>query len=148
MAQRIRDGARPDDAHNALLGFTLGILFLKRIVSQDEYEAGESYAQLIHRHAGMMGLPMPMPRSPDTGMVGGGLSCAGEPDGATILAARRQFADARRALLEAGMANGIGSRVNWLVYGIAVENRPAATLNGDDIRNLRVGLRALAKIFR
>src|SRR5512139_1478295 len=53
---------------NYLCGFTLGILFCRGEISREQCDTGEAYAKLIRRHASIMGLPMPMPKSADTAM--------------------------------------------------------------------------------
>lgn len=148
IAQRIKNGSPAKDAHNWLRGFTLGVLKLQGEITEAQFDSGQSYANLVYRHAGIMGLPMPMPKSPDTTMVAGGLSCTGEPDDEAVLGVRRDFRDARRALLDVGVAIGTGSRVNGITYEVCIENRHISTLEPTDYRNLRVGLTALGKVFK
>jgi len=149
VAQRVRAGAPPKDAHSHLWGFTLGILRCLSQITEDQYEAGYEYAEVVHRHNSLMGLSMPFPKSPSTIMVSGGNGGERkEPDDNTVWDARRKFSQCRRVLLETGMALGAGSFVNRIAYEVCVENRGVDTLSPADHQNLRFGLNALGKALR
>ena len=149
-AQRIKAGADPADALNALNGTTLGILHRRWQlrptdpggVSADQYNAAQAYIATVFHHAEIMGLPMPWP---------GGLASRptrADPAEDVVLAVRRRFADLRRTLLDCGRELGLGARVNAAVYRICIEDPPIAAVAPAEIENLRYGLNALARYLR
>ena len=149
-AQRIKAGADPRDALNALNGTTLGILHRRwqlcptdpSGVSADQYNAAQAYIATVFHHAELMGLPMPWP---------GGLASRptrADPAEDVVLAVRRRFADLRRTLLDCGRELGLGARVNAAVYRICIEDPPIAAVEPAEIENLRYGLNAIARWVR
>src|SRR5690349_14694768 len=68
-AQRIKRGADPDDALNALNGSTLGILHRRwqacatdpSGISTEQYNAAQSYISCVVRYCEIMGIPLPRP---------------------------------------------------------------------------------------
>jgi hypothetical protein len=149
-AQRIKAGADPDDALNALHGTALGILHRRwqlcgtdpSGVSVDQYNAGQSYIATAYAYADIMGIPMPWPFS------GQLRPTRGDPDEDLILAIRRRSSDLRRTLLDCGRAIGAGSRVNAAVYRICIENPPLDAVGPDEVENLRYGLNAIVRYLR
>jgi hypothetical protein len=149
-AQRIRAGAAPDDALNALNGSTIGILHRRWQlcatdpggVSGDQYQAAQSYIATVFHYAQIMGLPLPWPGTAASRPT------RAQPDEQTILAVRRRFADFRRALLDAGAAIGVGSRVNAAVYRVCIEDPGIDAVSKAEIENLRYGLNAIARLAR
>jgi hypothetical protein len=149
-AQRIKAGADPDDALNALNGTTLGILHRRWQlcptdpggISADQYNAAQVYIATVFHHAEVMGLPMPWP--------GGAASRPTRADPAedVVLAVRRRFADLRRTLLDCGRELGLGARVNAAVYRICIEDPPIAAVAPAEIERLRYGLNAIARWLR
>jgi hypothetical protein len=151
-AQRIRGGAAPDDALNALHGSTIGTLHRrwqmdKRDpggISADQYNAAQAYVDAVCRNAAVMGIPPPHP----TAISEHGASCRPEPDERVVLEIRRRFADFRRALLDCGAELGIGSRVNAAVYRVCIEDWPVGAVTRHDVENLRAGLNAIHRLLR
>jgi hypothetical protein len=149
LAQRIRAGAPPKDAHSHLWGFTLGILRCLSQVTEDQYDAGYEYAEIVHRHNALMGIGMPFPKSPSTIMVSGGNGGESrEPSESAVIDIRRKFSDCRRVLLDPRVTTGGGWQVNKITYEVCVENRSADTLTPIDHKNLGIGLKALGKVLR
>jgi hypothetical protein len=150
-AQRVKAGADPDEALNALNGSTLGILYRRsQMCASDpggicaaQYSAAQSYISIVVRYCEIMGVPLPRPSA---------LAAAGatrpDPDEQVVLAVRRRFADFRRALLDAGRELGVGSRVNAAVYRICFEDPPIDAVSIEEIENLRYGLNAIARVMR
>src|SRR5437764_10130381 len=105
-------------ALDPLAGFTLGRLLLRNradpgdpgSVNEQQYNAGQEWAKLVRRHAVLMGYALGTPKSPSFVVVGAGLSCAGEPDKAEIMAVRRQWTDCYRALMEVCRTHGLAVR--------------------------------------
>jgi hypothetical protein len=149
-AQRVKAGASPDDALNALNGSTIGVLHRRWQmcptdpggVSGDQYRAAQAYIATVFHYAQIMGLPLPWPGSAASRPT------RPDPDERTILAVRRRFADFRRALLDAGAAIGVGSRVNAVVYRVCVEGPGIDAVSKAEIQNLRYGLNAIARVVR
>ena len=149
-AQRIKAGADPDDALNALNGTTLGILHRRWQlrptdpggVSADQYNAAQAYIATVFHHAEVMGLPMPWPGD------AGSRPTRADPAEDVVLAVRRRFADLRRTLLDCGRELGLGARVNAAVYRICIEDPPLAAVAPAEIENLRYGLNAIARWLR
>ena len=150
-AQRIRAGADPDDALNALNGSTLGILHRRwqacetdpGAISADQYNAAQAYIATVIRYCEIMGIPLPRPAG--AALVG---ATRPDPDEAVVLAVRRRFADLRRTLLDAGAGIGVGARVNAAVYRICIEDPPIDAVTKREIENLRYGLNAVARYLR
>lgn len=147
-AYRVKEGALPDNALHELYGTTIGRLRLEESISESQLNTAESYLRCVVAHARLLGIPSPHPKALDLLMASGGLSCESEPDAEWVLGIRRQFSDARRALLDCGQALGIGSQVNRIVYGVIVENWPRYSIGSRDVQNLRCGLNALGRVFR
>jgi hypothetical protein len=156
LAQRVREvGA--EHAANPLAGHTLGRLRLRHqphgpqdpcSISPEQYDAGERYATIAARHAALMGYVTGSPRAAAFGLLAAGASCLEEPDEEVILAARREFADCYRALMDTGRAIGQGVKVALVTYDACLDRRSLDGLSRQDIGNLKVGLNALARLFR
>ena len=149
-AQRIKFGADPDDALNALHASTLGVLHRRwqacptdpSGISADQYHAAQAYISCVTRYCEIMGIPLPRPA---TGPVG---ATRGDPPDEVVLAVRRRFSDLRRTLLDCGREIGVGSRVNAAVYRICIEDPPIEAVQPAEIENLRYGLNAVARYLR
>jgi hypothetical protein len=149
-AQRIKAGADPDDALDALHGSTLGILHRRwqtcasdpSGLSADQYHAAQAYISCVIRYCEIMGIPLPRPAA---GALG---ATRRDPPDDVVLAVRRRFSDLRRTLLDCGREIGVGSRVNAAVYRICIEEPPIEAVQPADIENLRYGLNAVARYLR
>jgi hypothetical protein len=149
-AQRIKAGADPDDALNALHVSTLGILHRRwqmcatdpSGISADQYHAAQAYISCVIRYCEIMGIPLPRPAAGPLGAT------RGEPSEEVVLAVRRRFSDLRRTLLDCGREIGVGSRVNAAVYRICIEDPPIDGVEPVEIENLRYGLNAVARYLR
>lgn len=148
-AQRIKAGADPDDAMNALFGSALGILYRRwqmcatdpSGISNEQWNAAQIYITTVIRYCEIMGIPLPRP-------VGAAGATRPDPDEEVVLAVRRRFSDFRRALLDAGREIGVGSRVNAAAYRICIEDPPLEAIAVREIENLRYGLNAIARVMR
>jgi hypothetical protein len=156
LAQRLRE-VGPEHADNPLAGHVLGRLRLRHqshgpqdpcSISQDQYEAGERYAVIAGRHAVIMGYASGSPQSARLEVAASGLACREEPEEEVILRVRRQFSDCYRVLMDAGRDIGQGVKVALVTYDICVDRRGMESLTAQDIGNLKVGLNALARLFR
>ncbi len=148
-AQRVKAGADPDDAMNALFGSALGILHRRWQmcatdpggISDEQWNAAQTYIATVMRYCEIMGIPLPRP----AGTAG---ATRPDPDEEVVLAVRRRFSDFRRALLDAGTEIGVGARVNAAVYRICIEDPPLEAIAVREIENLRYGLNAIARVVR
>jgi hypothetical protein len=149
-AQRIKAGADPDDALNALYCSTLGTLHRRwqmcvtdpSGISTEQYHAAQIYMSCVTRYCEIMGIPLPRPMAAAAGAT------RGDPPDEVVLGVRRRFADMRRILLDCGREIGVGSRVNAAVYRICIEDPPIDAVQRVEIENLRYGLNAVARYLR
>ncbi len=146
-AQRVRAGAPPDDALNALRGYALGVLRVRELISADQFRAGERYRDCVVSYCRLMGIPSPSPRALDMDAIGG-RSLTEEPSDEAILQIRRRFSDCRRVLLDAGRDLGFGARVNATVYRICIEDPPIGQVGAGEVVYLGYGLSALERLFK
>jgi hypothetical protein len=150
-AQRVKAGADPDDALNALNGCAIGILHRRGQlcdsdpsgISLAQYHAAQTYISIVQRYCEIMGIPLPRPIA-----VAAAGATRPDPDDDVVLAVRRRFADFRRALLDAGREIGVGSRINAAVYRICIEDPPIDGVSTEEIENLRYGLNAIVRAMR
>jgi hypothetical protein len=149
-AQRVKAGAPPADALNALWGSAIGTLHRRwqlderdpHGISAEQYRAAQAYIATTIRYCELMGIPLPRPAGAEEGAT------RPDPDDDTVLRVRRRFADFRRALLDAGAALGLGSRVNAAVYRVCIEDPPIAEVGATEVERLRYGLNAIARVAR
>lgn len=140
------------NAANALAGFTLGVLHLRWQankddpggISADQYNAGQSWAQIVHRHAAIMGYKLHI-HTPSFVMVGGGAGSGTEPTEEEILAVRRRWSDCYNSLMQT--CRDHGHRVSVVTYGVCVENWPVAAVTPADHGRLRLGLNSIVRII-
>jgi hypothetical protein len=149
-AQRVKAGAPAHDALNALWGSAIGTLHRRWQldasdpggISAEQYRAAQAYISVTIRYCELMGIPLPRPAGAEEGAT------RPDPDDETVLRVRRRFADFRRALLDAGAALGLGSRVNAAVYRVCIEDPPIAAVAPTEVERLRYGLNAIARVVR
>lgn len=146
------EGVDTGEALNSLAGFTLGKLLLRHrankddpgSISQEQYEAGEAWSKIVHRHAAIMGYRLNI-QTPSFIMVGG-MSVKSEPDEEQIIAIRRRWSDCYGELMSACRDHGL--RVRDVTYGVCVENWPVLQLSEADYGHLRIGLNAIATALK
>jgi hypothetical protein len=146
-----RDGISADDALNALAGFTLGRLYLRHqknpqdpgAISREQYEAGEAWTKIVHRHAALMGYSLTT-RSQSFIMVGG-TNCAPEPLREEVERVRGKWRECYEALLKA--LPGEGLAIQRVCYGVCIENWNVGQLSEVDYGHLRAGLNALVRVM-
>jgi hypothetical protein len=95
-----------------------------------------------------MGYASGSPQSGRLEVAPHGTACAEEPDAATIARVRRAFADYYRALMDAGRAIGQGTAVALVTYDVCLDRRRMEGLTALEVGNLKVGLNALARLWR
>lgn len=137
-------------ASNRLSGFTLGLLYLRGKnspgdpggISKEQYEAGEAWSRIVHRHAAIMGYKLRI-HTPNFTMVSGGVSLGIDPTDEEIGKAKDRYRRCYDAL--AGAARDHGHRVQTITYAVCVDNLPVHQLTPACYGYLRVGLNALGK---
>lgn len=148
------DGISAKHADDALAGFSLGRLLLRGrsnpgrndSIDQTQYDAGSRWAEIVRRHASIMGYSLGSPKAPSFVMVSSGVSCSQEPDQAEINAVRGRYRDCFNILAEAARSHGIS--VQLVTWKVCVENRPISELSESDYGALRIGLNVLARALR
>lgn len=143
-AQGWADVEKPT-ARNDLAGFTLGILRLRPSadpgsISERQYQAGNSFCEIVHEHAAIMGYKITI-ASP--GFMGSGGKSLWEPSPARIAKARDNFRKCFDSLMEGTRLHG--KRVWQVTYGVCVENWHHGHLTPADYGHLRTGLNCLWK---
>lgn len=159
------DGIRPsytdresqkvhDNVRDALAGFTLGRLLLKwrqspgcpDSVTQAQFDAGEAWTAIVHRHAAVLGYSLGRP-SPGFIMVSTGVSCASDPEETEVTTIRRKYSDCYNALMDVGRESHEGTGIALITYAVCIEDRSLRTMAGREFGNLRVGLNALSRVL-
>ena len=151
-ARRRHFGVSAREARDPRLGTALGRLHYRGRISDEQYQAGLMFGELYQRHHRTMGLPTPSPRSVaglliNEGIFGGSGS---EPSPDDVARLRRRFDDAMAALDACDRVHrlSMGRRPAALIYRLVCVDEDARDWPDDDIGNLRVGLNALAGVFR
>lgn len=146
------EGIDPEHAPNRLAGFTLGKLRLMfkedsanpEGITQQQYDDGCEWAEVIHRHAQIMGYRLSV-KSPALLFVGGS-STAAEPTQEIIAAIKSKFINCYNALMVVSRAEGL--RARDVAYGVCVDNWPLGILSRDDLGTLRIALNAIGRALR
>lgn len=140
-------------AGDPLAGFTLGRLLLRHRtdrtdpsgVTELQYNAGETWANIVRRHARIMGYSLDQPKALQFERIGG-VDCSEPPSDQEVAKTRDDFRlcyDALMAACQIPEAGGL--RIRDVTYGVCVENWPANRLTMPDYGCLRLGLNALAR---
>lgn len=147
-AYRIKDGANPEKALHEDYGSTIGRLRLEGAISDEQLYAAQRYATCVIQNARLYGIPSPHPRALDLLTASKGLSCNGDISEDEANEIKRRFRDCRRELLDCGKDLLVGSAVNRVVYGVAVEDWQMGQLVPSDVQNLRCGLNVLSRLMK
>ena len=147
-------GIKPDHALDALAGFTLGLLRLRGRdnpkdpggISQDQYEAGNTWSGIVHRHAAIMGYKLRI-HTPSFVMVAGGTGTGSERDEETIAKAKEKYRKCYDALAEAGAKDPSGYLIAKTTYAVCVDSVPVYQMGPADYGYLRTGLNALVRVL-
>jgi hypothetical protein len=143
-------------AEDRLSGFTLGVLRLRPqgdpgAISEAQFDAGDTFCKIVHRHAAVMGYRLSVP-SPGFVMQSRGSSSVVEDDVCLLEhkhteechpVVRRKFRACFDALMEETRKHG--KRIWQVTYGVCVENWPPGALSMADYGHLRTGLNALGR---
>lgn len=148
-------GIKPDHALDALAGFTLGLLRLRGRdnpkdpggISQDQYDAGDAWCKVVHRHAAIMGYKLRI-HTPSFVMVAGGVAGGSELEPHEISQVKDRYKKFYDALAQAGRGDPAGHLIAKTTYAVCIDNVPAYQMGPADYGNLRIGLNALVKAHR
>lgn len=145
-------GVTADQARDARLGTSLGRLAFRKVISDEQYQAGVVFGELYQRHHIVMGLPMPSPRSVAGILINEGIfgSSPSEPVLEVIEKLRDRFEHATNALDECDRQNrfSAGKRPTLLIYRVLCADEDTTNWRDEDIGNFRLALNALVRAFR
>ncbi len=151
-ARKRHYGVSIKQARDERLGTALGRLAFRGLISDLQYQAGITFAELYRRHHVMIGLPTPSPSSVAGLLINEGIfgSSPSEPVLEVIDKLKRRFKDATDALDQCDRDHRFapGGRPTMLVYRVVCVDEDASTWSYDDMGNLRVALNALVRVFR
>ncbi|WP_417229671.1 hypothetical protein [Brevundimonas sp.] len=144
-------GVSAAQARDQRLSSALGRLAFTGAITQQQYEAGQKFGEVYHRHQVVTGLPLPSPSS-----VAGLMASAGSfggsgdpPDIDLIERVRRHYDAALRALKDCDHDRDRfpGQSPSRLVYRIVCLDEDAGQLPQADQVNLQHGLDGLGYLF-
>lgn len=151
-ARKRHFGVTAKQARDERLGTSLGRLAFKRVISDNQYQAGIKFAELHHRFATMFGLPQPNPQSVANLLINEGVF-GSSPSEATIDAIERvrKRYDAVRATLDEcdrEQRYAVGRQPSRLIYQVICLDLDVDEQREGDIGSLRIALNALARVFK
>jgi hypothetical protein len=139
-------------ARDARFGSSLGRLNIQELISDQQYDAGVTFAQLYQAHHAIIGLPTPTPRSVTAIMIAAGLlegfATIDAPE-RTIEKLRERFDAATDAVDQCDRDNrrSMGRKPSLLLYRVVCADEDTTLWPACDIGNLRLALTALARVF-
>lgn len=129
-----------------MAGYELGRLHLRGIIDERQRKGGEAWARCVVRYARTMGYPAPTPRSV-TLDESRGISCEAEVDPIRVQRARQFYADAFRALSEAGATLQEKRLAASACRAVCVQDADTRAWPHHMINALKRGLNQLAEYF-
>ncbi|OYY00910.1 MAG: hypothetical protein B7Y80_03055 [Hyphomicrobium sp. 32-62-53] len=144
-------GVSITSARDPRLGTALGRLNYQGRISDEQYQAGQTFGELYQRHHRTMGLPTPSPRSVAGLLINEGIFGGSEviPSPDDVARLRKRFDEAADALDACDRDHRLceGRRPAALIYRIVCVDEDARDWPDEDIGNLRVALNALGRVF-
>lgn len=118
-------------------------------ISENQFNAGWEYAQVVMRYRTMIGLPSESPKAMDLS-GNAGRTLASDPDEKIISQARRKYNLCFEVLNMAGHETHQGNRVTKITNDVCMDRIGYQVLKQDlaALGNLRAGLNALARVLR
>jgi len=110
-------------------------------ITQEQYEAGQEWARIVHRHAAIMGYSLRV-KSPNLHFSSPGEGGGRELEDDEIAKIRRAYRNAYNALARA--AQDHGHVVQIVTWSVCVDNIPISDLTPQRVSKLRIGLNSLA----
>jgi hypothetical protein len=132
-----------------LYGYALGRLLVAGMghkgdgLTQDQHDAGVWFTSLYKANARLRGWPNQNVKSPSTILLAAGLDCLPDDDPERIIAVRRRWQDAYRAIFD--VQKDFGPVFEALKRACVEDLDPA---NAGELGALRLALNALARIRR
>jgi hypothetical protein len=144
-------GVSAAQARDQRLSSALGRLAFTGAITQQQYEAGQKFGEVYHRHHLVTGMPLPRPTSvadvmANTGVFGG----CGEPPADDLVDKVRDHYRAALQVLktcDCDRAQFQGQAPSRLVYRIVCLDEDAGRLPRADQVNLQHGLDGLGYLF-
>jgi len=144
-------GVSITSARDPRLGTALGRLNYQGQISDEQYQAGQTFGELYQRHHRTMGLPTPSPRSVAGLLINEGIFGGSEviPSPDDVARLRKRFDEAADALDACDRDHRLceGRRPALLIYQIVCVDEDARNWPVEDVGNLRVALNALGRVF-
>ena len=144
-------GVSINSARDPRLGTALGRLNYQGRISDQQYQAGQTFGELYQRHHRTMGLPTPSPRSVAGLLINEGIFGGSEviPSPDDVARLRKRFDEAADALDACDRDHRLceGRRPAALIYRIVCVDEDARNWPVEDVGNLRVALNALGRVF-
>ncbi len=138
-------------ARDQRLSSALGRLAFAGTISQQQYEAGQRFGEVYHRHHVVTGLPLPSPSSVSGVMASAGIfgGSGGPPDADLIEKVRRHYDEALQVLARCDRDRRAmpGQPPSRLVYRIVCLDEDASDLRDHDRHSLHHGLDELGYLF-
>lgn len=138
-------------ARDQRLSSALGRLAFTGTISQQQYEAGQRFGEVYHRHHVLTGLPLPSPSSVAALMAGGGIfgGCTQLPEDDLVDKVRRHYDEALKVLARCDQDRRVlpGQPPGRLVYRIVCLDEDASALSEHDRHSLHHGLDELGYLF-
>jgi len=151
-ARRRHFGVTTKQAKDERLGSALGRLAFQRIISDVQFQAGQTFATLHRKYMIAFGLPSLSAKSAFGSLINEGIFgiVPGEVPIDTVDKIRRRYGNAVEALNDCDREQHIaaGERPTQLVFRVICSDEDIVQPNAGNIGNLRVGLNALARIFK
>lgn len=135
LEYRRRAGVAEQDLRRSEAGYELGRLYLRKVVTPRQHEAGVQYAGLVADYQRQLGFPAPYPSAMDVNSVRG-QTLGEEPEAARIRRTANQYMRSQTVLSEAGK-DGFQAVTQMCVYDQSLS----------DIAPLKRGLDVLASFF-
>ena len=118
-------------------------------ISENQFQAGWQYAQVVMRYRSIMGMPSESPKAMNLG-GGAGRALSADPEEKSILASREKYNACTEALNAAGFECHQGNRVAKITNDVCMDRIDYNSISGDMVAlgNLRAGLNALGRVLR
>ena len=144
-------GVTAAQARDQRLCSALGRLAFTGAITQEQYEAGQKFGEVYHRHHVVTGMPLPSPSSVSGLMAASGhYAGSGEPASTELIErVRRRYDEALQVLARCDQVRSRlpGRPPSGLVYRLACLDEDAGSLPQADLASLCHGLDELGELF-
>ena len=151
-ARRRHHGVTATQARDERLGTAFGRLAYQRVISDPQYQAGLTFAELYQRHHIAMGLPLPSAASIAGRLVNEGIigSSPSEPMLDVLDRLRQRFDAATDAIDACDREHRMtrGRRPSLLLFRVVCVDEDTTLWSETDLGNLRVALNALVRVLK